>query len=63
VRQARRDRIASALRSRGYYDSRVTATVADQPVEEAAALDAIERSPMPTRSLSSSTSRPVRSIA
>jgi translocation and assembly module TamA len=43
--QARRARIANALRSRGYYDSRVTATVAGQPVEDAAALDAIEQRP------------------
>src|SRR5258706_584667 len=43
--QARRLRIATALRSRGYYDSRVTATVANQPVEDAAALDAIDQTP------------------
>ena len=43
--QARRAAIASALRSRGYYDSRVTATVAGQPVEDATALDAIEHQP------------------
>src|SRR4051794_2746565 len=41
--QARRQRIATALRSRGYYDARITATVANQPVEDAAALDAIDR--------------------
>src|ERR1700756_2795134 len=40
--QARRTRIAQALRSRGFYDSRVTATVNNQPIEDAAALDAIE---------------------
>src|SRR6476661_1928324 len=43
--QARRARIATALRSRGYYDARVTATVAGQPVDDAAALDAIEQRP------------------
>ena len=43
--QARRQRIATALRSRGYYDARITATVANQPVEDAAALDAIDRTP------------------
>jgi translocation and assembly module TamA len=43
--QARRQRIAAALRSRGYYDSRVTATVASQPVEDATALDAIDQTP------------------
>lgn len=43
--QARRQRIVTALRSRGYYDARVTATVANQPVEDAAALDAIDQTP------------------
>src|SRR3954469_14232578 len=43
--QARRARIATALRSRGYYDARVTATVGGQPVDDAAALDAIEQRP------------------
>ncbi len=43
--QARRARVASALRSRGFFDSRVTATVASQPVDEPAALDAIEARP------------------
>ena len=43
--QARRQRIATALRSRGYYDARITATVANQSVEDAAALDAIDRTP------------------
>ncbi len=43
--QSRRARIASALRSRGYYDSRVLATVDSQPIEEAAALDAIGAEP------------------
>ena len=33
------------MRSRGYYDARVTATVAGQPVDDAAALDAIEQRP------------------
>jgi translocation and assembly module TamA len=43
--QARRARIVQALRSRGFYDSRVTATINNQPVEDAAALDAIEAMP------------------
>ena len=43
--QARRARIVAALRSRGFYDARVTATVAGQSIEEAAALDAIEGRP------------------
>jgi translocation and assembly module TamA len=43
--QARRARLASALRSRGYYDSRVVATVGNQPIDEASALDAIDSQP------------------
>jgi translocation and assembly module TamA len=43
--QARRTRIVAALRSRGYYDSRVTATINNQSIEDAAALDAIEARP------------------
>jgi len=43
--QARRARMVSALRSRGFYDARVVATVAGQPIEEAAALDAIDGKP------------------
>src|SRR5256885_15194630 len=43
--QARRARIVQALRSRGYYDSRVTATINNQSIEDAAALDAIEARP------------------
>jgi translocation and assembly module TamA len=43
--QARRARMVSALRSRGFYDSRVVATVANQPIEEASALDAIDGKP------------------
>jgi translocation and assembly module TamA len=43
--QVRRARIATALRSKGYYDARVTATVGGQPVDEPAALDAIEQRP------------------
>jgi len=43
--QARRARIAAALRSKGFYDARVTATVNNQPIEDAAALDAIETMP------------------
>ena len=41
--QARRQRIATALRSRGYYDARITATVANQSVEDAAAWVATQR--------------------
>jgi translocation and assembly module TamA len=43
--QARRARMVSALRSRGYYDARVNATVAGQPIEEAGALDALDGKP------------------
>jgi translocation and assembly module TamA len=43
--QARRARIVQALRSRGFYDARVTATINSQPIEDAAALDAIEAMP------------------
>ena len=43
--QARRSRLVSALRSRGYYDSQVTATVGNQPIDEASALDAIDSQP------------------
>jgi translocation and assembly module TamA len=43
--QARRTRIVQALRSKGFYDSRVTATVNNQPIEDAVALDAIEAMP------------------
>lgn len=43
--QARRSSIASALRSRGFYDARVVATVDNRPIEDAAALDAIEQKP------------------
>jgi translocation and assembly module TamA len=43
--QARRARMVSALRSRGFYDSRVVATVAGQPIEEASALDALDGKP------------------
>jgi translocation and assembly module TamA len=43
--QAVQARINTALRSRGFYDARVSATVDNQPVNEAAALDAIETRP------------------
>ena len=43
--QARQQRIATALRSKGYYDARITATVANQPVQDATALDAIDQTP------------------
>ena len=38
-------RVNTALRSRGFYDSRSTATIDNHPVDEAAALDAIEARP------------------
>lgn len=38
-------RVNSAMRSRGFYDARTTATVDNRPVDEAAALDAIEAHP------------------
>jgi translocation and assembly module TamA len=43
--QARLMRLTRALRSKGYYDGRVTATVGGQPVDEPAALDAIDQRP------------------
>jgi translocation and assembly module TamA len=43
--QVRRAKVATALRSKGYYDARVTATVAGQPVDEPAALEAIDQRP------------------
>ncbi len=43
--QARRSRLVTALRSRGYYDSQVTATVGNQPIDEASAIDAIDSQP------------------
>ena len=38
-------RVNTALRSRGFYDARSTATIDNHPVDEAAALDAIEARP------------------
>jgi len=38
-------RINSALRSRGYYDGRINATVEGRPIAEAGALDAIDARP------------------
>src|SRR5260370_21413278 len=38
-------RANTALRSRGFYDARSTATIDNHPVDEAAALDAIEAHP------------------
>jgi len=38
-------RANTALRSRGFYDARSTATIDNHPVDEAAALDAIEAQP------------------
>jgi translocation and assembly module TamA len=43
--QAAVARINTALRSRGFYDATVTATVDGRPIAEAAALDAIEARP------------------
>jgi translocation and assembly module TamA len=43
--QSRHAEIAQALRSRGYYDARVSATVNGRSVEDWEALDAIERQP------------------
>src|SRR6195256_3876160 len=42
-------RVNTALRSRGFYDARSTATIDNHPVDEAAALDAIEAHPEPAR--------------
>jgi translocation and assembly module TamA len=38
-------RINTALRSRGYYDSKITATVDGRPIAEASALDAVDARP------------------
>src|SRR5260370_36653808 len=38
-------RANTALRSRGFYDARSTATIDNHPVDEAAPLDAIEAHP------------------
>jgi translocation and assembly module TamA len=43
--QAALARVNTALRSRGFYDARATATIDNRPVDEAAALDAIETHP------------------
>jgi translocation and assembly module TamA len=43
--QLRQQRVATALRSRGYYDARITATVAGRSIDDAAALDAIDQTP------------------
>jgi translocation and assembly module TamA len=43
--QAALSRINTALRSRGYYDPRISATVDGRPIAEAAALDAIDARP------------------
>ena len=43
--QAALTRINSALRSRGYYDAKVGATVDGRPITEAAALEAIDARP------------------
>src|SRR5262245_11306860 len=43
--QAVTARVNTALRSRGFYDARTTATVDNHPIDEPAALDAIEARP------------------
>src|SRR6185295_19782305 len=43
--QSRRARVVTALRSRGFYDARVTASVAGQAIDDPAALDAISARP------------------
>jgi translocation and assembly module TamA len=43
--QALRGRVNTAMRSRGFYDARVAATIDNRPIDEAAALDAIESRP------------------
>jgi translocation and assembly module TamA len=43
--QAVTARVNTALRSRGFYDARTTATVDNHPIDEPTALDAIEASP------------------
>jgi translocation and assembly module TamA len=43
--QAALSRVNVALRSRGFYDARATATIDNHPVDEAAALDALEAHP------------------
>lgn len=43
--QAALSRINTALRSRGYYDATITATVGGRPIAEAGALDAIDARP------------------
>ena len=61
--QAALAKINTALRSRGYYDAMMTATVDGRPIAEAAAIDAIDARPETSRSPSPSTSRPARAIA
>jgi translocation and assembly module TamA len=43
--QARKAQVAAALRSRGFYDASIVATIAGQPVDDPAAFDAIEAQP------------------
>lgn len=43
--QAMLSRVTGALRSRGFYDAEVTATVDGRPIADAGALDAIEATP------------------
>lgn len=43
--QARRSRVVTALRSRGFYDARVATTFANHPIDEPDALDAISARP------------------
>lgn len=42
---ARRSRVATALRSRGFYDAQLTTTFANQPIDAPEALDAISARP------------------
>ena len=54
-------KVNGALRSRGFYDAMATATIDNQPVDEAAALDAIDAHPgRRADSLSRSPSTPAR---
>ena len=48
--QAVQAKVSTALRSRGFYDARASATVDNQPIDVPAALDAIDATPTPTRS-------------
>src|SRR6266404_371086 len=43
--QARKVEVATALRSRGFYDASIVATIAGQPVDDPATFDAIQAQP------------------